>query len=185
MIVPERLIAPPEDFAAAFPGRGFANRFTLHTAGEPLLVGDPTYLADVYGGRDPHADVVRRMGAFLLEFGGDGAWPVWWRAPYLLLPLSLHGPDEPQPPPGAIVLAEEIGVDSGSLLFLPDSAMLPATLRRSAERLVQARQLARLPVPAGRWTLYYEQHDPPQPNLAALYRNVVLRHTAAFPKNTP
>ena len=90
MIDKTRLIKPTDDFKSAFAGLGFRNNRSLRTAGEKVLLVDPTYVADVYNSIDEDASYLRKHGLFLMDFGGDTSTPVWWKMPYLLMPISNH-----------------------------------------------------------------------------------------------
>ncbi len=65
MIERQRLIKPADDFVAAFPGLNFRNRRSFVTAGEKVLLVDPTYIADVYNSTDEIASFLRDHGLFL------------------------------------------------------------------------------------------------------------------------
>lgn len=176
MIETEKLMHPEDDFVSAFPGLGFQNRFCVQTTGEPIVVCDPTYIADVYNSEDEVAASVRKNGAFLMDFGGDSSCPVFWKSPYVLFPLSMHlSDDERDAPLDAKVWAEVIGTDSGSFVFLPYSDALLPEVKVSILNLIEEGNAALLPAPPGTWTLMYEQFEPPQDNMIALYRNIVLR----------
>lgn len=81
MIDPRRLIRSTDKFHAAFPGLNFPETFAFQTRGEPVLVTDPTYLADVYNSPVEPALSLREHGCFLMDFGGDTSCPVWWKPP--------------------------------------------------------------------------------------------------------
>ena len=171
-----RLIKPADDFKSVFPGLKVKNRRTLVTAGEKVLLVDPAYVADVYDSLDTSAAFLRENGLFLMDFGGDAAVPVWWKPPFLVLPTSMHL-QSLSPPAGAKVLAEEIGCDSGSFVFLPLAKPIPHVVSSKVKEVLEENNAVALALPAGRWTAYYEQFDAPQPNMAGLYRNIVLKHT--------
>jgi len=172
-----RLIKLADDFSAAFPGLNFRNHRTLITAGENVLLVDPTYIADVYNSPDETAAYLREHGLFLMDFGGDTAVPVWWESPFVVMPISMHLQNL-NAPSGAKVLTEEIGCDSGSFVFLPLSADIPRSVRSKVKEVLGERNAVALRLAAGQWTAYYEQFDAPQANMVALYRNIVLKHTA-------
>ena len=176
MVETRRLIKPADDFIAAFPGLNFRNRRSLVTAGEKMLLVDPTYVADVYNSTDKLASFLRRQGLFLMDFGGDTAVPVWWKPPFLVMPISMHL-ENLRPPSGVKVLTEEIGCDSGSFVFLPLPAKIPARVRRKVNEVLRHNNALLLRLPAGRWTAYYAQFDAPRANMVGLYRNIVLKHT--------
>lgn len=178
MVDTTRLIEPTDDFRSAFPGLNFRNRRSLVTAGEKVLLVDPTYIADVYNSTDETASFLRDEGLFLMDFGGDTAGPVWWNPPFLVMPISIHLSEEDlNPSQGAKVLTEEIGCDSGSFVFLPLSTKVPSNVRSKVKEELEQENAVALRLPPGRWTAYYEQFEAPQRNMVALYRNIVLRHT--------
>jgi hypothetical protein len=178
VVVKTRLVRPADDFKLAFPGLGFRNSFGLRTAGEKILLVDPTYLADVYNAGDELATYLRAKGLFLMDFGGDIAAPVWWKPPFLVIPASTHLAESDRvPEQGVKVLVEEIGCDSGSFVFLPLPAELPRKIRAKVRELLDENNAVALRLPAGKWTAYYEQFKAPQKNMMGLYRNIVLKHT--------
>lgn len=173
-----RLKRPADDFKSAFPNLNFRNRHYLVTAGEKLLLVDPTYIADVYNSRDAAASFLRDQGLFLMDFGGDISAPIWWKPPFLVMPISMHFSEEDlTPPKDTKVLSEEIGCDSGSFVFLPLSANVPLGVRRKVKDALEQKNAVALRLPPGRWTAYYEQFKAPQRNMVGLYRNIVLKHT--------
>jgi hypothetical protein len=172
----QRLIKPADDFVTAFPGLNFRNRRSIVTSGEKVLLVDPIYIADVYNSDDEVASFLRKDGLFLMDFGGDSSGPIWWKSPYCVMPISLHQND-PKAPSDAEVLIENVGCDSGSFVFLPLSENIPRSVGKIVKAVLKEKNAAALQLPAGRWTAYYEQFDPPQPNMAGLYRNIVLKHS--------
>jgi hypothetical protein len=175
VIETRRLVKPTDDFVAAFPGLNFRNRRSLVSAGERLLLVDPIYIADVYNATDDIATFLRDRGLFLMDFGGDTNVPVWWKEPFLVMPISMHH-ESLNAPPGFKVLTEEIGCDSGSFLYLPLSEDIPRGVQRKVKEVLGQNNAVALRLPAGRWTAYYEQFDAPQTSMVRLYRNIVLKH---------
>jgi hypothetical protein len=172
----QRLIEPGDDFVAAFPGLNFRNRRSVVTTGENVLLVDPIYIADVYNSTDEVATYLRDRGLFLMDFGGDSSVPVWWKPPFLLMPLSMHDKSL-DTPPGVEVLTEEIGCDSGSFVFLPLSADVPRGVQSKVKEALGEGGAVALRLPAGHWSAFYEQFEAPQANMVSLYRNVVLKHS--------
>jgi hypothetical protein len=171
-----RLIKPEDDFRTEFPQLNFRNRRSLLTAGEKMLLVDPIYIADVYNSTDEIATFLRNRGLFLMHFGGDTAVPVWWKNPFLVMPISMHH-ENLNAPPGVKVLTEEIGCDSGSFVFLPLSADFPPSVQSKVNEVLGENTAVALRIPAGRWTAFYEQFEAPQANMIGLYRNIVLKHS--------
>lgn len=181
MVETRRLVEPADDFVAAFPGLNFRNRRSLVTTGEKVLLVDPIYIADVYNSTNEVASFLRDRGLFLMDFGGDTAVPVWWKPPFLVMPISMHR-ENLDAPSGADVLTEQIGCDSASFVFLPLSADVPRGVQSKVKEVLGDNNAVALPLPAGRWTAFYEQFEAPQLNMVGLYRNVVLMHS---PSSSP
>jgi len=175
MINPARLIIPKDKFREAFPDLDFREVYSFRTTGNPFLITDPIYLADVYNSKSEIASFLRAHGVFIMDFGGDGFWQVWWKHPHLLIPISLHLLDEDlEPPEGVAVIASEVGTDSGSFIFLPITEELPPDLKVEIEKVLAENNGALLNLLAGKWSVFYEQWDAPDPNQRGLYRNIVL-----------
>jgi hypothetical protein len=173
----KRLIKPADDFRAAFPGLNFRNRRSVVSGGEKVLLVDPTYIADVYNSTDAIASFLRDRGLFLMDFGGDTAVPIWWKAPFLVMPTSMHQ-ENLNMPTGAKVLTERIVCDSGSFVFLPLSTDIPRGVQSKVKQVLAENNAVALRLPAGRWTAFYEQFEAPQANMVGLYRNIVLKHSS-------
>lgn len=176
MVDTKCLIEPEDDFRETFPELNFQNRRSFQTNGESVLLVDPTYLADVYNSMDPVASFIREHGLFLMDFGGDAAVSVWWKEPYLVLPIAMHHQDLTATA-GAKLLVTEIGCDSGSFVFLPLLTDIPHEVRRKLDQAIDENDAATLVLPAGCWTAFYEQFETPQANMAGLYRNIVLKYS--------
>lgn len=176
MVSPDRLVKPQDKFRENFPGLDFAEMYSFNTSGEPILVTDPIYLADVYNSKDELASFVRQHGILIMDFGGDVSCPVWWQSPFVLLPISMHlSRQDLHPLEESIVLASELGTDSGSFVFLPFTSEIPLALRAQVDKVIAEKNGAVLKLPAGNWSVFYEQWDAPELRLAQLYRNIVLR----------
>ena len=144
-----RLIQPDDDLQAAFPSLGFRNTFRLQTSGEPVLLTDPMYLADVHNSHDEVAAFLRAHGVFLMGFGGDASCPVWWEHPFVLLPISLRDAYL-EPPEEATVLVDEVGCDSGSFIFLPLTDTLPQSVQLKVDEVLSQDNGAALGLPGGK-----------------------------------
>jgi len=177
MIDEKRLITPSDDFENAFPGLGFRNIFSVESYGLGIFICDPTYISDVYNSKDDLSSFLRKHGSFLMDFGGDFSSPIWWQDPYALFPLSRHySLDNFVPPKGAEMIVDDIGVDSGSLVFLPSIDAIPQELESILDKLIGERNAVLMPALKGIWTFFYEQYDPPQENMTGLYRNIVMKY---------
>lgn len=176
MIDPNRLLKPQDQFCKAFPTLGFREVYCLHTSGDPVLITDPVYLADVYNSKDEMASFLRTYGIFIMDFGGDVCASVWWQHPFVLLPISMHLSAEGlKPPEGVSILADGVGTDSGSFIFLVLTKNLPLMVKVRVDAVLARNNGALLNLPAGDWSVFYEQWDAPEPRLASLYRNIVLK----------
>jgi hypothetical protein len=178
MVNNARLIKPSEDFKSAFPGLNFRNRRSIRTSGESILLVDPTYIADVYNSTDEIATYLKANGLFLMDFGGDCSASVWWKPPSLKIAVAMCLTEKQrQTPRGARVLADDIGCDSGSFMFLPMVSTLLKGVRSKVDEVLRAKNGVVMKLPPGKWIAFYEQFAAPQRNIRGLYRNIVLRHT--------
>jgi hypothetical protein len=169
---------PIPDVRAWYPGLGFSGRPLLVTQGEPVLVTDPISLADIYNTNDdPVAAHVRRAGVIVNDFGGDVSCAVWWKDPFLVLPTHIDG--SAAPPRGAIVLADEVGCDSASFVFLPIRSDMPPVLTAKVREVLNQRCGAMLNLPPGEYTFWLEQFENTrQPNMDGVHRNIVAERKA-------
>jgi hypothetical protein len=96
-----------------------------------------------------------------------------------LLPVSTHYDEEvPEPAPGVKVIASEIVSDSGTLMFLPLTEDLPKPLRKEVKQILSDEIGTSLKLPAGKWTVYYEQWDSKKRLPKENFRNITLKWQA-------
>ena len=82
------------------------------------------------------------------------------------LPMPSYGYGDLYVPFGNYTLmAEEIGCDSGSFVFLPLTTNVPPAVEGKVKEVLGEKNAVALRLPAGRWTAYYEQFDAPQANM--------------------
>ena len=179
-----RLVAPQFDLQATFPLFRWNTSRQVEVTQDGVLLVDPTYLADVYNDENAVAAYVRTKGTFIYDFGGDWSGPVWLTDSYIVMPTSAHYCSLPSSPAGAMMLCDEIGCDSGSFVLLSALADLPPDIEHVVDACLKERNAAVLKVPPGTWELQFEQFEPPQANMVALYRNIVLKRIAGKTHNT-
>jgi hypothetical protein len=165
-MIDENRLIPPDDEPET--------SFTLVTQGEPWLVTDPTFIADYFNEDDPHSQFIRRTGVVLANFGGDVPCRIWWRRPYLVAAMSAHLGGDPQVPEGLEFASDDVAIDSGSLMFLPLTAAIPSDLQPLITECLEKFGGCRIELPAGRWTFFYEQHDPEEQGEELSNRNIVV-----------
>jgi hypothetical protein len=147
---------------------GFQNRFDLDLSGEPLLICDPIYIADVFNDSDGPAAFLKAHGVFLADLGGNVSGPVQWRSSSLVLG-SVGGEDETFRDG---IVAHDVISDSGCVMFLPLGGDLPEELRAKIEDALRDETAVIVEVPSGHWSFFYEQHEGSPPEL---FRNIVAR----------
>ena len=175
-IAEESRLIPIPDLHEWYPNLDFSGRAELVTTGEPVFVTDPVYLADVYNPNDdPNATYLRHRAVIVSDFGGDTAAPVWWKPPFLVVPTSLSA--QLELPAGAVELAEQIGCDSGSFVFIAASADMPLDLSEKIDEVERGNNGAHLRLPAGAYRFHLEQFTPKREHKhwPHLYRNVVIQ----------
>lgn len=156
-----RLISPDDEPETAF---------ELVTSGEPLLITDPTYIADYFATADPDSRYIRQNGVVLANFGGDLPCSVYWDAPFLVARFQEDGEEAGE----GTLLESDVAIDSGHLLFLPLVPAIPASLSGAIDEALERFGAVSVTVPAGRWTFAYEHCDEAN---GGWKRNVVGRWT--------
>lgn len=178
MIATDRLIRPTFNLQAYFPQFAWNTAYDIKVSADGIVMVDPIYLADVYNDDSRIATLVRTLGTFVYDFGGDVSGPIWLKDPFLVMPISMHyGKTRPEVPPEATVLCDHVGCDSGSFVLLPLSKDIPAELGQVIDKCLRDGDAVLLSLMPGNWHLMFEQFDPPQANMVALYRNIVLQRT--------
>ncbi len=180
MFVDPRRLVEIEDFSKVFDGLGFFGARSFNTTGEPVLLVDPIYVADVYNPNEDDTTVYLRLnGVFIADFGGDSSCPVWWCDPHLVMPTSNQFSEDFAVPSTTEELTGEIRCDSGSLMFLPLVENIPISVRRFVSSVERERDFALLSLPPGKYTVFYEQFPHIEPNMAGLFRNIVAIRDSA------
>lgn len=179
MIDEQRLVRPDYVVADFFPGLEVNGDLYLSVEDDPVVLIDPIYLADVYRSRDSDAAFVRQHGVFIEDFGGDTDACVILTPDLLVLPVCIHceGLAEPEIVNGDWIKASALPCDSGSLVLLKVARSLPQSIREKIESESRAGNGVVLDMRPGRWELFFEQHDAPEPRLRGLYRNIVLKRS--------
>ncbi|HWB19253.1 MAG TPA: hypothetical protein VG711_03050 [Phycisphaerales bacterium] len=138
---------------------------------------DPTYLADAKNRhRQEIVDNLIGKGVTVSDCGGDAEAPVWWRSPYLVLPISAHYDSSNNDPVsyGAECLAESVGCDSGMFVFLEMNDDMPSGVAAAIHNVIDRRIGSVIEIPPGKYRLYLEQCEGyAEARLASLYRNIV------------
>ncbi|MBI1849428.1 MAG: hypothetical protein HYR85_03685 [Planctomycetes bacterium] len=172
-------LTPIPDLRESYRTLGFSGLSELVTAGEPIFVTDPIYLADVYNPNDDaNATYLRQRAVIVSDFGGDTAVPVWWEPPFLVIPTSWY--DEQHMPAGATEIAEHVCCDSASFAFIGLNDDVPRGLRAMIDEVERKKSGARLKLPAGTYRFHLEQFTPTDEHKQwpHLHRNVVARWTS-------
>jgi hypothetical protein len=174
MIDTKRLIEPDFDLKTCFPSFAWNASTQVIVPDRGVVLVDPVYVADVYNDDTELASYLRTEGTFIYDFGGDVSAPIWLNDPYVLIPISMHDASPRQTPPGAEVLCDEIGCDSGTFVLIPLTDALPAPLSAVVNDCIDKRNAVHLQLKPGIWELKFEQFPASQPNMVSLCRNIVL-----------
>jgi hypothetical protein len=167
----KRLINPDDNLSSVFPHMGFEDNYCIMINHKILLIVDPIYLADIYNENDPISTYIKKNGIILNNFGGDVSGPIYYRDPYILIVLSNESGNNLQEE-NATKLFEDIGVDSGSFVMLPDRDDIPTKLRNEIINQKNENNLAEIKLLNGEYCAYYEQWEGNPPSF---YRNIVLK----------
>jgi hypothetical protein len=175
MIVdPTRLIQPSFDLSEHFPEFQWRSGFDIDVPVEGIIFADPIYVADVYNSDDPVATYLRLNALFIVDFGGDATGSIWYSDPFVVMPISAHYRETPFVPNDDSPIVEDTGCDSGSFMMLPICDIPPETAA-AIQPSLDIGDAHVLRIPAGNWSLRFEQFPPPQSNMVELCRNIVLQ----------
>ena len=179
-----RLISIP-NLREWYPELDFSGLSELSIDDHSMFVTDPTYLADIFNPNDDaNASYLRRNAVIISDFGGEAVTPVWWKPPFLVVPTSHH---DQQLSDDAIELAEEIGCDSASFVFVAMNDNVPRSLRAKIAEVENLQNGVRLKLPEGTYRFYFEQFEPTEEHKQwpQWYRNIVAKRVVSFNPPSP
>jgi hypothetical protein len=140
-----------------------------------LIIIDLSHLGNILNSYDnPSAAHVRTHGVVVGNEAHPGCRPIFWRDPFLLLPLSSHLNENLTGYAGLGTVVGEISHSSGSLLFIPVRKDMPALLGDLMSDALAKEPGMRIMMPDGTYRVFYEQFEAPDEFDKERYRNIVV-----------
>lgn len=141
-----------------------------------LLIVDLSHIGNILNPyNSPSASYVRTHGVIVHSHICPESRPIFWREPFLLLPLSNHLIDN-------VVAYEDIGkvvgsisCFSGTFLMMPIRKDIPTLLGSLMDEDLAKRSGARIKIPNGTYRVFYEQFETPEGSKKEFYQNIVVQ----------
>ena len=143
---------------------------------EFLLIVDLAHIGSILNPyNSPSASYVRTYGVFVQSYIRPESCPVFWRDPFILLPLSHHLIDNLRSYTDIERVVGSVSCPSGSLLLLPVREDIPTSLGKLMDEAIASEGGAKIKLPNGAYRVFYEQFDVPGGSRQELYRNIVFQ----------
>jgi hypothetical protein len=143
---------------------------------EYLLIIDMNQIGNLLNPyNSPTASYVRTHGVIVQTYIRPESTPVFWKDPFLLLPLSHHLKE------GVKVYSERgqvvgrVSCPSGTFLLLPDRTDMPAPLNISTDEALEREPGAKITLPNGTYRVFYEQFEPSEGAEEKYYQNIAVQ----------
>lgn len=143
---------------------------------ELLLIIDMANLGSILNPyNSPPAAYVRTHGVIVHSLVWAESRPIFWRDPFLLLPLSCHLEESLKNYAGIGNVLGRVSFSSGTLLMMPIRGDIPTPLGSLVEEALSKKTGARIKVPSGTYRVFYEQFETPEGAKKEHYRNIVVQ----------
>ena len=143
---------------------------------EFLLIVDLAHIGSILNPyNSPSASYVRTHGVVVGSYNRNAACPVFWKDPFLLLPLSCHLSK-------SLTTYEEVGkvvgsvsCPSGTFLFLTVHKDMPTPLEGLMHEALKKETGVKIKIPDGTYRVFYEQFETPEGAKKELYQNIAVQ----------
>ena len=143
---------------------------------EFLLIVDLAHIGSILNPyNNPSASYVRTHGVCVQSYIRPESCPVFWRDPFMLLPLSHHLKDNLRSYIDNGEVVGSVSCPSGSLLLLPVREDIPTPLGSLMDEALAKKTGSQIKIPNGTYRVFYEQFDVPGGSRQELYRNIVFQ----------
>ena len=123
----------------------------------------------------PSADYIRTHAVIVGSYNRDVTCPVFWNAPFLLLPMSYHLIENLMAYNDIGKIVGTVSCPSGALLLLPVRMDTPTPLADRLDEALAKEAGPRIKLPNGTYRVFYEQFDVPKGAKKELYQNIVVQ----------
>ncbi len=143
---------------------------------ELLLIIDIVHIGSTLNPyNSPAAFYVRTHGVIVQSIVWAESRPIFWREPFLLLPLSCHLEESMKNHEDIGNLAGRVSCFSGTILMMPIRRDIPTPLGGLMDEALAKKVGARIKVPSGTYRVFYEQFETPEGAKKELYQNIVAQ----------
>jgi hypothetical protein len=141
-----------------------------------LLIIDLSHIGNLLNPyNSPSASYVRTHGAIVCSDVHPDHRPVFWREPFLLLPMSCHLNENLTGYEDIGTVVGKISCPSGSLLFIPARKDMPALIGDLINKALAKEPGMQIMMPSGIYRVFYEQFEAAGEPDKERYRNIVVR----------
>lgn len=141
-----------------------------------LLIVDIAHIGGImnpYG--SPSASYVRTHGVIVASHVRNAPFPLIWRDPFLLLPLSCHLKEYFGVYADIGKVLGSVSCPSGTFLFLTFHKDMPTPLENLTDEALEKETGARLKIPNGTYRVFYEQFETPEGSKKEFYQNIAVQ----------
>ncbi len=143
---------------------------------EFLLVVDIAYIGGILNPyNSPSASYVRTHGVIVASYMKNNPFPVMWRDPFLLLPLSHHLKEDFNVFADIGKVLGSVSCPSGTFLFLTFHQDMPTPLESLIDAALKKETGVNIKIPNGTYRVFYEQFETPDGSNKELYQNIAAQ----------
>jgi hypothetical protein len=143
---------------------------------ELLMIVDLSHIGDILNPyNSPSASYVRIHGVIVASCMKNNPFPVFWRDPFLLLPMSHHFKEDFNVYADHGKVLGSVSCPSGSFLLLPVREDFPTPLGNLMDEELASEGGIQISVPNGTYRVFYEQFEVPEGAKQEFYRNIAVQ----------
>jgi hypothetical protein len=141
-----------------------------------LLIIDLSHIGNILNPyNSSSAAYVRTHGVIVCSEVHPEYRPVFWREPFLLLPMSCHLNENLTGYADIGTVVGKISCLSGSLLFMPARKDMPTMLGDLIDKALAKEPGLQIMMPSGTYRVFYEQFEATEESDNKRYQNIVVR----------
>ena len=141
-----------------------------------LLIIDLSHMGGILNPySNPSASYVRTHGVIVASYMKNDPFPVMWRDPFLLLPLSHHLKEKFNVYADIEKVLGSVSCPSGTFLFLTFHKDMPTPLGSLIDEALEKETGVKIKIPNGTYRVFYEQFETPEGSKKEFYQNIVVQ----------
>ena len=175
-LVDPKRFKPIQDLTKMRPDCGASIDDFLVIDNDLLLIVDLSHIGSMLNSyNSPSASYVRTHCVIVHSHICPESRPIFWREPFLLLPLSNHLIEN-------LMAYEDIGkvlgrvsCPSETFLFLTFHKYMPMPLKSLIDEALKKEMGVKIKIPNGTYRVFYEQFETPEGSKKEFYQNIVVQ----------